>query len=180
MQNRRVSAAALAAAGLAASALLSACGGSAGAGSSDSSSTTGTSGPTTPTVTVTVTATAPSTLPTPTLSRPGKPNGTMSTPPPARDPLVIPDNPQAYAQAFVATWVDRDRARAARLATATAVETAFASTVTTAPTFSRCEGAAGSTYCTWEGDEYTMTVRVGNEMVAQRQEQAVREVKFAH
>ena len=179
MQNRRVNAAALAAAGLAATALLSACGSSAGTGSSDSGGSTDTSGPT-PTVTVTVTATAPSTLPTPTLSKPGKPNTTMSTPPPAKDPLVIPDAPQAYAQAFVAAWVDRDRARAARLATATAVETAFASTVTTAPTFSRCEGAAGSTYCTWEGDEYTMTVRVGNEMVAQRQEQAVREVRFAH
>ncbi|MEO6414372.1 MAG: hypothetical protein ABIO48_17415 [Pedococcus sp.] len=180
MQNRRVSAAALAATGLAATALLSACGSSAGAGSSDSGTTTGTSGPTTPTVTVTVMATAPSTLPTPTLSKPGKPNTTMSTPPPAKDPLVIPDNPQAYAQAFVAAWVDRDRPRAAKLATATAVETAFASTVKTAPTFTRCEGAAGSTYCTWEGDEYTMTVRVGNELVAQRQEQAVREVRFAH
>ena len=180
MQNRRVSAAALAAAALCATALLSACGSSAGAGSGDSGSSSGTSGPTTPTVTVTVTATAPSTLPAPTLSRPGKPGTTMSTPPPAQDPVVIPDNPQAYAQAFVTAWVDRDRPRAAKLAVASAVDTAFATTVTKAPTFTTCEGAAGSSYCTWQGEEYTMVVRVGNERVAQHQEQAVGEVRFTH
>ena len=63
---------------------------------------------------------------------------------------------------------------------ATCFTTAFASTVKTAPTFTSCEGAAGSSYCTWEGVEYTMTVRVGNAMVSQRQEQAVQEVRFAH
>ena len=180
MQTRPVSIAALAAAALTTSALLGACGGSAGTGSGGSSTTTNTSSPTTPTVTVTVTASATSSLPFPTLSKPGKPNTTMSTPPPAKDPLVIPGNPQAYAQAFVAAWVDRDRPRAAKLGTATAVDTAFASTVRTAPTFQRCEGAAGSSYCTWEGDEYTMTLRVGNAMVAQREERAVQEVRFAH
>ena len=177
MQTRLVSTVALVAAALTATALLSACASSPDTRSGDSGST---SAPTTPTVTVTVTAPATSTLPSPTLSKPGKPNATMSTPPPAKDPLVIPDNPQAYAQAFVSSWVDRDRARAARLGIAAAVNTAFASTVKTAPTFRSCEGAAGSSYCTWEGDEYTMTVRVGNAMVAQRQEQAVQEVRFAH
>ena len=182
MQTHLVTRAASAAAALLAVGLLSACGSSAGAGSSDASTTSGTSGPTTPTVTVTVTATptATPTLPSPTLSKPGKPNPAVSTPPPAKDPLVIPDNPQAYAQAFVTAWVDRDRPRAAKLASKTAVDTAFASTVQTAPTFKSCEGAAGSSYCTWEGDEYTMTVRVGNERVAQHQEQAVGEVRFAH
>jgi hypothetical protein len=177
MQTRLVSTVALAAAALTATVLLSACGSSPDTGSGDSGST---SDPTTPTVTVTVTAPATSTLPSPTLSKPRKPNTSMTTPPPARDPLVIPDNPQAYAQAFVSSWVDRDRARAAELGIATAVDTAFAATVKTAPTFKSCEGAAGSSYCTWEGDEYTMTVRVGNAMVAQRQEQAVQEVRFAH
>ena len=183
MQTRLVSAAALAAAALTASALLGACGSSGGSDANDSSTMATTSSPSTPTVTVTVTATATSSLPFPTLSKPGKPgkpNTTMSTPPPAKDPLVIPDTPQAYAQAFVGAWVDRDRPRAAKLGTATAVDTTFASTVRTAPTFTRCEGAAGSSYCTWEGDEYTMTLRVGNAMVAQREEQAVQEVRFAH
>jgi hypothetical protein len=184
MQTHLVTRAAAAAATLVAVGLLSACGSSAGAGSSDASTTSSTSGPTTPTVTVTVTATptstSTSTLPSPTLSKPGKPNPAVSTPPPAKDPLVIPGNPQAYAQAFVTTWVDRDRARAAKLGIATAVNAAFASTVKTAPTFKSCEGAAGSSYCTWQGDEYTMVVRVGNERVAQHQEQAVQEVRFTH
>ena len=180
MLTRLVTRAAVGAAALAAAGVLGACGGSAGAGSSDTTSDT--SGPTTPTVTVTVTATptATTTIPIPTLSRPGKPNSTVSTPPPAKDPPVIPRTPQAYAQAFVTAWVGRDRPRAAQLGLGTAVDTAFASTVKTAPTFKTCEGAAGSSYCTWQGDEYTMVVRVGNERVAQHQEQAVREVRFTH
>ena len=178
MQTHLVARAAAAAAAVAAAVLLSACGSSAGAGSSDSSTTTGASGPATPTVTVTVTATP--TLPAPTLSKPTKPNPTILTPPPAKDPLVLPDSPRAYAQAFVTAWVDRDRPRAARLATASAVDAAFASTVQKSPTFTMCEGAAGSSYCTWQGDEYTMVVRVGNERVAQHQEQAVGEVRFTH
>jgi hypothetical protein len=171
---------ALAATALAATALLGACGTSAGTGSSDSS--TSTSEPTTPTVTVTATATQtpPSTLPSPTLSKPGKPGTTFSTPPPAKDPLVIPGTPQAYAEAFVAAWLDRDRPRAAKLAVATAVNAAFASTARTAPTSKGCEGAAGSTYCAWEGAGFTMVVRVGNERVSQHQEQGVREVRFTH
>jgi hypothetical protein len=182
MQTHRVARVAAAAAAVAAAVLLSACGSSGGAGSSDSSTTTGPSGPATPTVTVTVTATHTATpaLPSVTLSKPSKPNPRILTPPPAKDPLVIPDTPRAYAQAFVTAWVDRDRPRAATLAIASAVDTAFASTVTKAPTFTTCEGAAGSSYCTWQGDEYTMVVRVGNERVAQHQEQAVQEVRFTH
>jgi hypothetical protein len=173
MSTRPVTAAAL----LATVSVLSACGSS---GGSASGSPTTTQTPT-PTVTVTVTGQPTATdLPLPTLSKPGKPNPTMSIPPPAKDPLVIPDNPQAYGQAFVTAWVDQDRARAARLGTATAVNAAFASTVKTAPVFKTCEGAAGSSYCTWEGDEYTMTVRVLNEKSSLRQGQAVTEVKFAH
>ena len=171
MQTRLVTTGAL----VAAVGLLSGCGGS--AGSADSGATSR-AGATTPTVTVAVIATA--TLPAPTLSKPGKPNPAVSTPPPAKDPLVLPDNPQAYAQAFVTAWVDRDRPRAAKLAVASAVDTAFATTVTKAPTFTTCEGAAGSSYCTWQGEEYTMVVRVGNERVAQHQEQAVGEVRFTH
>jgi hypothetical protein len=182
MMTHLASRASAAAAAAAAAGLLSACGSSAGTGSSDSGSTTGRSGPATPTVTVTVTATQTSapTLPSPTLSKPTRPNPTMLTPPPAKDPLVLPDSPRAYAQAFVTAWVDRDRPRAAKLAIKTAVDTAFASTVKKSPTFTTCEGAAGSSYCTWQGDEYTMVVRVGNERVAQHQEQAVREVRFTH
>jgi hypothetical protein len=162
---------------IAATGLLGGCGAADGTGIAGASSTT-TPTATTPTTTVTVTAT--SSVPVPTLTKPGKPNTTMSIPPPAKDPLVIPNTPKAYAQAFVTSWVDRDRARAAKLGTTAAVDAAFGSTPTKAPTFTSCEGAAGSSYCTWEGDEFTMTVRVLNEKSAQRQTQAVTEVKFAH
>jgi hypothetical protein len=161
---------------VAATGLLTGCGDDTG-GPAGSSTTTPT---TPPTSTVTVTATVTSSLPVPTLTKPGKPNTTMSTPPPAKDPIVIPDNPKAYGQAFVTSWVDRDRALASRLGTPAAVDAAFESTPTKAPTFTSCEGAAGSSFCTWEGDEYTMTVRVLNEKSSQRQTQAVAEVKFTH
>ena len=160
-----------------AAALLAACGSTADTSGSAGSPS---SSPTTPTVTVTVTATPTATPPSTSVSSPGKPNTTMSIPPPAKDPVAIPDNPKAYGQAFVTAWVDRDKADAVRLGTTSAVDTAFGSTVKTAPKFTTCEGAAGSSYCTWEGDEYTMTVRILNEAASQRQQHAVTEVKFAH
>jgi hypothetical protein len=41
-----------------------------------------------------------------------------------------------------------------------------------------CEGAAGSTYCTFTaGGDGTIVVRVGNEAAAQAQHQAVTEVQ---
>ena len=162
---------------LATAALLSACG-STGSGAGGTSSTTSTATPSTVTVTVTPTATSTATSATP--SSPGKPNTTMTIPPPAKDPVAIPSSPKAYGQAFVTAWVGRDRDDAARLGTTSAVDTAFDSTVKTAPKFTTCEGAAGSSYCTWEGDEYTMTVRILNEAASQRQRHAVSEVKFAH
>jgi hypothetical protein len=161
---------------VAATTLLGGC--ATGADGTAAGTTPTTTTPTTPTTTVTVTAT--SSIPAPTLSRPGKPNPTFSTPPPAKDPAVIPDDPKAYGQAFVTAWVDRDRARAQRLGTATAVEAAFDSAPRAAPAFRSCEGAAGSSYCIWQGDEYTMTVRILNEKSSLRQEHAVTEVTFTH
>ncbi len=179
MPTRLASTAAL----LATTALVSACGSTGDSPSGSGASPTSSPAPTV-TVTVTTTPTASSTstseLPRPTATRPGKPNPTIAIPPPAKDPLVIPNDPKAYGQAFVNAWVDRDRAGAARLGSASAVTTAFASTVTSGPVFRSCERAAGSSYCTWVGDEYTMTVRVLNEMAAQGQEHAVTEVQFPH
>jgi hypothetical protein len=43
-----------------------------------------------------------------------------------------------------------------------------------------CEGAAGSTYCTFSaGGDPTVVVRVGNEAAAQGQHQAVTEVQVS-
>jgi len=146
-------------------AALAACANDPGRGASGSSTTT------TPTVTQTVTVTE---------TLPGSTQTAMTTPPPARDPQPIPDNARDYAGAFVTAWAGRDRVRATELATAGVVQTAFASSVPTPPQLKSCEGAAGSSYCTYEGDEYTMTVRVLNEMASQRQPHAVSEVRFGH
>jgi hypothetical protein len=152
-------------------ATLAACGGDPEPGARGSSTTTS------PTVTQTVTASGA--VPGPTDTRQTAPSTAM-TPPPARDPQTIPDNARDYAGAFVTAWAERDRVRAAQLATASVVQTAFASSVPTPPELKGCEGAAGSSYCTYEGDEYTMTVRVLNETVSQRQPHAVTEVRFGH
>jgi hypothetical protein len=160
---------------LAATALITACGAVAGA-SGGSTGGTGGAAPAPSTATVTVTATiAPPTLG---LTDPVTPDpALLSTPPPTGAPMV-PADPQAYGQAFVTAWVDRDRATAAHLGTPTAVSSAFARTATTAPVFEKCEGAAGSSYCTWQGQKYSLIVRIGNERVAQHQDQAVFEVRF--
>lgn len=127
---------------------------------------------------------SPTTSPTPTLPRqtatPTAPNTTMTTPPPARDPEPLPNNPEAYAKAFVAAWMSSNRPRAEELATQSAVKAVFGSRDPKGPVFKRCEGAAGSTYCTWEGTEYTLTVRVANERASNAQLQAVTEARFAH
>jgi hypothetical protein len=167
----------------AAAALLGACGSTTGSGAGGPTSPTTTTPQ--PTATTTATTTTETAGPTPTVlpaspTSPGKPNTTMTIPPPAKDPVAIPRDPKAYGQAFVTAWVDRDRDDATILGTTSAVSAAFASTVKTAPTFVTCEGAMGSSYCTWEGDEYTMTVRVGNEAAAEQQQHAVTEVRFAH
>jgi len=152
---------------------LSACAAGPGPGASGSSTT---HPDTHPTVTVTVTQTAPG----PRLTTATAPPTRASTPPPAKDSEPIPGDARAYAGAFVTAWAGRDKPRAEQLATSTVVTTTFASGVPTPPTLKGCEGAAGSSYCTYEGDEYTMTVRVLNEMASRRQPHAVTEVRFGH
>ncbi len=166
-------------AGLLAVAVVSSCGSSdPTAGSSSATTptvaTTSASSTTPATVTVTTTVTASATSRTPQI------DPTLTTPPPGKDAPAIPRSAQDYGTAFVKAWVDRDRTRASQLGTEAAVETAFASTVDTMPRFVRCEGAAGSSYCTFEGDEYTMRVRVRNELASLGQLHAVAEVVFRH
>ncbi len=150
-------------------ATLSACADDPGPGASGGATTSHT-------VTVTVTRTVPG----PTLTTPTAPPTRATTPPPAQDSKSIPGNARDYAGAFVTAWAERDKPRAEQLATSTVVKTTFASSVPTPPTLKGCGGAAGSSYCTYEGDEYTMTVRVLNEMASQRQPHAVTEVRFGH
>ncbi len=179
--SRRMSTVLTAAAGVLVVGVLGACGSSGsttGSGASDAMSTTTSATPPPATVTVTTTVTA---TPTPTATtRTPHIDPSPTTPPPAKDAPAIPRSAQDYSTAFVKAWVDGDRTRATQLGTEAAVKAAFASRVDTMPRFVRCDGAAGSSYCTWQGDEYTMQLRLRNDLASVGQPHAVIEVAFAH
>ena len=155
----------------AAVAALAACGdATGGAGPSGSGAPDSSTSSTTPTR-------VPSTVPSPTLTRPRTPNATMSIPPPAKDPMGTPDNPRDYAAVFAKAWADHDSATLRRLGTDEAVRTASGTDLSTQPTLDGCEGAAGSTYCTFRAGTLTVTVRVANEKASRKLLHAVSEVK---
>lgn len=135
----------------------------------DARSTTTTDGPT-PSATLTV----------PTVTRPAKPDRTLHTPPPAREPVAIPGTPKDYAAAFVQAWLDQNKAALQALARQPAVDEVLSATPKQAPRFVRCATASGTTSCTWEGEEYTLTVRVADATASARQKQAVTGATFAH
>ena len=65
----------------------------------------------------------------------------------------ITDDPQTYAQYLFAAWQNNNRTNAANVASADAVTQMFsrASPAQGPYTFSNCGPAAGSLYCTWNG-----------------------------
>jgi hypothetical protein len=136
--------------------------------------------PATVTVTTTVPASPTATRPVPT--KPTRPtiDPSPTTPPPGKDAPAIPRSAQDYGIAFVTAWVKGDRTRATQLGTESAVKDAFATQPGTAPRFDHCEGAAGSSYCTWVGAEYTLQLRIGNDLASRGQPHAVAEVVFRH
>ena len=174
MTCRRRSSLCASAAGLLALGVIAGCGsGAADDGSPPTATTSATSTPTAGRVTAEPSTTEPSTT-APKLDLP------PTTPPGAKDAPAIPRAAQDYGTAFVTAWVGGDRARATQLGTESAVKAAFASRVEAMPRFVRCEGAAGSSYCTWAGDEYTMQLRVHNEPASLGEPHAVVEVVFRH
>jgi hypothetical protein len=66
---------------------------------------------------------------------------------------VVTDDPQTYAQYLFATWQNGDRTAAANVASADAVTQMFSQPYPAKGpyTFSNCGPAAGSLYCTWNG-----------------------------
>jgi hypothetical protein len=77
---------------------------------------------------------------------------------------VITDDPQTYAEYLFATWQNNNRTDAANVASADAVNQMFAQPYPAKGpyTFSNCDPAAGSLYCTWNGQNgatIQMTVR---------------------
>ena len=111
----------------------------------------------------TTTTTAPAT--TTTTAAPTTTSTTAPAPPSTTVALpVITDDPQTYAQYLFAAWQNGNRTDAANVASADAVTQMFSQTYPyKGPyTFSNCDPAAGSLYCTWNGQggaTIQMTVR---------------------
>jgi hypothetical protein len=77
---------------------------------------------------------------------------------------VITDDPQTYAEYLFAAWQNNNKTAAANVASADAVNQMFAQPFPAKGpyTFSNCGPAAGSLYCTWNGQNgatIQMTVR---------------------
>jgi hypothetical protein len=115
----------------------------------DSSATT--------TTRATTTTTRPSTTTPPTTTTVPATTTTVALP-------VITDDPQTYAEYLFAAWQNGNRTDAANVASADAVNQMFARAYPAQGpyTFSNCDPAAGSLYCTWNGQNgatIQMTVR---------------------
>jgi hypothetical protein len=101
----------------------------------------------------TTTTTAPVTSTTTTA-----PATTTTTPPATTTTVALPvitDDPQTYAQYLFASWQNNNRTDAANVASADAVTQMFAQAYPAKGpyTFSNCDPAAGSLYCTWNGQD---------------------------
>jgi hypothetical protein len=134
---------------------------------------------TTDSTTTTVAGTATTAAPATTVA----PATTAAPPTTMGDPGddALPTDPQTYATAFVGAWAAGDEDSALVFGTASAVDAIFAydSGGPGAWSVTGCEGAAGSTYCTFTaGGDPTIVVRVGNEAASQGQHQAVTEVQI--
>ena len=94
----------------------------------------------------------------------------------------LPADPQAYATAFVEAWEVGDQTTALELGTQSAVDAIFAfeSGGAGSWTLTTCEGAAGSSFCTFTaGGDPTVVVQVGNDAASQGQPQAVTSVQVS-
>jgi hypothetical protein len=110
----------------------------------------------------TTTTTAPATTTTT-----AAPTTTTTTPPATTTTVALPvlnDDPQTYAEYLFASWQNNNRTTAANVASADAVTQMFTQAYPAKGpyTFSNCDPAAGSLYCTWNGQNgatIQMTVR---------------------
>jgi hypothetical protein len=97
------------------------------------------------------------------------------------DGSELPATPDDYATAAFDAWRRGDQEALAQLAKP-AVASVLASRAPESPDGwegPQCEGAAGSTYCTWVRPETQLTIRIANEAASQGQSQAVSGATFA-
>jgi hypothetical protein len=110
----------------------------------------------TTTTTIATTTTQPTTTTAPPTTV-APPSTTVALP-------IITDDPQTYAEYLFAAWQNNDKSAAANVAATDAVNQIFAQAYPAKGpyTFSNCDPAAGSLYCTWNGQNgatLQMTVR---------------------
>jgi hypothetical protein len=104
---------------------------------------------------------------------------TASSPPTGGVTVPLPTASEQYAALFAIAWSEGDRAAMEQLAPADIVDVALTEPGAAWSTMA-CDGAAGSTFCTFtafEG-EVMLVVRVGNEAVSAGSDEAVIEVRF--
>lgn len=98
---------------------------------------------------------------------------------PEAEPL--PTNAADYAAAAFEAWTADDENMLARLLTEESLGTLRNITVDPGADweFEGCEGASGSSYCTWTGPDGSLSFRVGNRAAAAGEEQAITEALVA-
>jgi hypothetical protein len=94
--------------------------------------------------------------------------------------VALPDSPTGYAAAAFEAWLQGDDVGLSELAAPEVAEflKARASTDPVGWHDPVCEGAAGSTYCTWARAEVQLVIRVANEAASQGQPHAVTSASF--
>jgi len=114
----------------------------------------------------TTSTTAPATTQPGTTTSPSTTAPTTTVPAPTTTVAlpVITDDPQTYAEYLFASWQNNNQTDAANVASAEAVTQMFSQAYPAKGpyTFANCDPAAGSLYCTWNGQNgatIQMTVR---------------------
>lgn len=106
-------------------------------------------------------------------------------PPCSRAPttiLNVPDVPAEYARAVFDAWVAGNQPRIEELAVPSVADLLAARPWSADDGWgdqATCEGAAGSTYCTWTGASAQLTIRVANEQGSGAEPHAATEAVFS-
>jgi hypothetical protein len=117
--------------------------------------------------------------PAPAAAAPAGPGSPVSPAAPAAV-AGLPTSPTRYATAAFDAWQQGNDGRLRKLATDYVADFLIAHTPD-AGTWSgpACDGAAGSTYCTWSRSDAQLTLRVANETASRGRRHAVVEASFS-
>lgn len=163
---------------VAATLTLAACGSSGGG----TATPTTTAPPAAPATTVSPTTVSPSATTAPAATTTTAPTTTAPTTATPTTQAAMPRDGAGYADALVRAWGRHDRRLVNRYATPAAQQALRAHDSLANGTWTRtqCEGAAGSSYCTYrDAAGATLVVRVLNEYAAQGRLHAATEVRFS-